>query len=822
MKRNSSNRVLLALSFIWTVNSLPVQAAMEGKQSSVATTNKVQPFSNRLIVKLRSGKTTQVMSVPQMRAEMSRPYSTDVIQQLQVAASASISDIHAISNGAHVMTLNGIQNTQTVAQAIAGISKLPNVEYVEEDRIETIQAPPSDTYYTTGPAPNNYPGLWGMQAVSAVAAVGVAAPGGTGNYGADFITAWASTTGTGVVVAVVDTGITPHVDIVGASGVVAAGAGSNLVSTGYNFISDCRTRGSCAATTADAAAYVAPSADATDTGDYVTAADVSANPSLFPVASPTSTWHGTHVAGTIAALGNNAIGVIGGAYNAKILPVRALGKGGGFSSDISEAIIWAAGVPIAGVATNPNPAKVINLSLGSLNTCNTTRQNAINAAVAAGDVVVVAAGNDNQDVANSSSANCQNVISVAAIARDGSRAVYSNYSSPASNTTNPVNVTLAAQGGDQGNQSVAALSFDPGILSTINSGTTIPVLTGGSAYAYYQGTSMATPHVSAAVALMLASNPALTPAQVKTILSSSSSLTTFPTFGTGWALWDCWVNHNCGAGILNAKLAVQNSNLPLAVSPASLDFGTVAATSLSNSKTVTLTNNSVNPIPQTIATFTGFDSPKFSAFPNTCGASIAPGASCTITVNYSPSTIGTHSAILEVRTSTATVALAGITGKAGSVLTVTPAQVTAATVAAGQSTTVSLSFTNPNSLPETTATLVFSNPTIMAASADTCSNVTLASGASCSVTVTITPAAAGSYSGTASLVLSIMGSAPAVSATITGTATAAPVAASSGGGGGGCSIMPFGATPDVSLLLAMLAVAAYWLRRRVVRERSAD
>ena len=820
MKRNSSNRVLLALSFIWTVNSLPVQAAMEGKQSSVTTTNKVQPFSNRLIVKLRSGKTTQVMSVPQMRAEMSRPYSTDVIQQLQVAASASMSDIHAISNGAHVMTLNGTQNTQTVAQAIAGISKLSNVEYVEEDRIETIQVLPNDSYYTTGPTGN--PGLWGMQAASAVAAVGVAAPGGTGNYGADFITAWASTIGTGVVVAVVDTGITPHVDIVGASGVVAAGAGSNLVSTGYNFISDCRTRGSCAATTADAAAYVAPSADATDTGDYVTAADVSANPALFSAVS-SSSWHGTHVAGTIAALGNNAIGVIGGAYNAKILPVRALGKGGGFSSDISEAIIWAAGVPIAGVATNPNPAKVINLSLGSLNTCNTTRQNAINAAVAAGAVVVVAAGNDNQDVANSSSANCQNVISVAAIARDGSRAVYSNYSSPASNTTNPVNVTLAAQGGDQ----TYAPTFDPGILSTINSGTTTPVLTGGSAYAYYQGTSMATPHVSAAVALMLASSPALastpamTAARVKTILSSSSSLTPFPTFGAGLASWDCRVKQNCGAGILNAKLAVQNSNLPFTVSPASLDFGSVAATSLSNSKTVTLTNNSVNPIPQTYATTTGSDSPLFSTSSNTCGASIASGASCTITVNYSPSTIGTHSAILYVYTSTATVALAGITGKAGSVLTVTPAQVTAPTVTAGQSTTVSLSFTNPNSLSETTATLAFSNPTIMAASADTCSNVTLASGASCSVTVIITPTAAGSYSGTASLALSIMGSAPAVSATITGTATAAPVAASSGGGGG-CAIMPFGANPDVSLLLAMLAVGAYWLRRRVVFGRSAD
>ena len=213
------------------------------------------------------------------------------------------------------------------------------------------------------------------------------------------------------------------------------------------------------------------------------------------------------------------------------------GKGGGYTSDISNGIMWAAGLSVAGATTNPSPAKVINLSLGGICstppcTCPTTEQDAINAAVAAGAVVVVAAGNANTDVANYSPANCSNVITVAAIGRDGSRATYSNFSSPSSNHTNPINVTLAAPGGDQNRGN---LSFDPSILSTVNAGTTTEDLTtsGKSLYAWYQGTSMATPHVVAAAALMLSRNSALTPAQVKTILSAPSSLTAFPSFAAG-------------------------------------------------------------------------------------------------------------------------------------------------------------------------------------------------------------------------------------------------------------------------------------------------
>lgn len=523
-------------------------AAADGTRTAVIPQPQNIAVSHRLIVKFKPALWTRLLSSTQVTAELMRPLSADTLNQLQAAAGVAVSESHAISNGAHIIILQGSPDRQTTAQAIINIRGLSDVEYVEEDRILTTQTIPNDTSYAN---------LWGLQPLSVVASP---APGGTGSYGADFESAWNITAGSSVVVAVVDTGITPHVDI----GTVSPASG-NLVSSGYDFITDCRVRGSCPATTQDASAYIAPSVNATDLGDYISAQDIIDNPTLFPGPNPNnSSWHGTHVTGTIAALGNNSVGVIGGAYTTRILPVRVLGKGGGYTSDITEGIRWAANVNAT--IANPNPAKVINLSLGGTGSCGATEQSAIDAAVAAGAVVVVAAGNEDADFANHSPANCNNVISVAATGKDGSRALYSNFSSPASNTINPARVTLAAQGGLG---DINLISFDPGIYSTLNTGLTTPVLTaGGSTYGYKVGTSMATPHVSAAVALMIARNPALTPAQLKTILSESVS--GFPSFSTtgGWAPYDCATLKNCGAGILNAQLAVQNSNLPYSVGTA--------------------------------------------------------------------------------------------------------------------------------------------------------------------------------------------------------------------------------------------------------------
>lgn len=149
--------------------------------------------------------------------------------------------------------------------------------------------------------------------------------------------AWDRSTGKGIVVAVIDTGITNHPDLA-----------ANVL-PGYDFIVD-------PATARDGTAR---DANAADQGDWAAANECGPGAS-----ASNSSWHGTHVAGIVAAVGNNAVGVVGTAFNARILPLRVLGRCGGYMSDIADAIVWASGGKVSGVPTNPNPATVINLSLG--------------------------------------------------------------------------------------------------------------------------------------------------------------------------------------------------------------------------------------------------------------------------------------------------------------------------------------------------------------------------------------------------------------------------------------------------------------------------
>ena len=241
------------------------------------------------------------------------------------------------------------------------------------------------------------------------------------------------------------------------------------------------------------------------------------------------------MSGTIGAFSNNAFGVAGINWVSHVQPLRVLGKCGGYTSDIADAIRWAAGLPVAGVPANATPDDVVNLSLGGDGACGSTFQSAIDAAVAAGTVVVVAAGNSNANASGFSPGNCNDVITVAATGHTGSRAYYSNYGA---------SVEIAAPGGD------ALLGKT--ILSTLNSGTTTPVASPqGDTYASYQGTSMATPHVVGVVSLMLSVNPSLTPAQVTSMLQATA--TPFPAGST------C-TGSTCGAGIVNAAAAVAQAN----------------------------------------------------------------------------------------------------------------------------------------------------------------------------------------------------------------------------------------------------------------------
>ena len=377
-------------------------------------------------------------------------------------------------------SISGLVNGQsywvdvTAANAIgSGSASAPRIQ-----ASPAVTFTPTDPYYTSG-------SLWGLN----------------GTYGVNAPDAWAITRGSAsTVVAVLDTGSTVHPDL----------AGTTVA--GYDMIAD-------PAVAADGGGR---DADPSDAGDAY--------------GGSSSSWHGTHVAGTINALASNGVGVVGVAPEVKVQHVRVLGAGGGYTSDILAGITWASGGSVPGVAANPTPAKVINMSLGGYGSCGPDWQTAINAAVTRGTTIAVAAGNSASDASGFTPASCSNVVTVAAIASTGKRASFSNYGSM---------VEVAAPGA--------------GIWSTLNSGTTTP---GSPSYAAYSGTSMATPHVAGVIALMVSREPGLTPAQVATRLTTASLLTAFP----GGAC-DTSATMTCGRGIVNAGKLLGAGSAPAAVPP---------------------------------------------------------------------------------------------------------------------------------------------------------------------------------------------------------------------------------------------------------------
>ncbi len=356
---------------------------------------------------------------------------------------------------------------------MVAFARNPAVAYVEPDRRMTAVLSPNDT---------NYASQWDL----------FEATGGQNQP-----SAWDLSTGAGIRVAVIDTGIAPHSDLAG------------QIVGGYDFITS-------SATARDGNGR---DSNPNDEGDWFNSTECGTG------YASNSSWHGTHVAGTVAALTNNAKGVAGVAYGAKVVPVRVLGRCGGSTSDIVDAIVWSSGGSVSGVPANANPARVINMSLGGSGSCGSF-QAAINTARSNGTVVVVAAGNSNANVSGFSPANCTGIISVAATDRQGNRASYSNYGT---------GITVSAPGGE-------TATTTNGILSTLNTGTTTQ---GSESYAYYQGTSMAAPHVAGLAAQILALNSSLTPDQVRTYITSNARAVPGSCSG------------GCGAGIINAYATLQ-------------------------------------------------------------------------------------------------------------------------------------------------------------------------------------------------------------------------------------------------------------------------
>lgn len=328
---------------------------------------------------------------------------------------------------------------------------------------------------------------------------------------------------TDIVVAVIDTGIVPdHPEF----------AQSPNIGTGFDFIKH---------------PFVANDddgrdSDPTDPGDAVQAGECG-----FLRPAEISSWHGSHVAGTIGAgKTNDGEGIAGAVWSVTLVPIRVLGRCGGASTDIDDAIRWAAGVPLDGVDDNPNPANVINLSFGAPTACSEIpeTQTAIDDAIKAGAVVVAAAGNSAEDAENFMPASCDGVITVAASDARG-RLVerYSNFG--------PF-VNIMAPGGDIGRDDNGD-GLNDGVLSAVKVGSESDLKDPDvSGYARYNGTSMAAPHVAAVIALRLAHDSVLQKRLAGAAAKDRASIVAERLKETAIPRSEAECPGGCGDGLINA------------------------------------------------------------------------------------------------------------------------------------------------------------------------------------------------------------------------------------------------------------------------------
>lgn len=450
---------------------LPLQemAIAAGRSRNV----RVQGFMNKHAVrrlapiypKLVRAKKVEGLTDDQLAARVRQRFSKRASRVRNVAAPPEISRTY-------LLELNGASPSD-LKRALDELNADADVEFAEPDRVVSVKQAVNDPYLSsTGTWGQSYPDLWGILKIGAPSI-------------------WGLNAGDGIVVAVVDTGIDyNHPDI-------AANMWVNTKEIAGNGIDD------------DGNGFV----DDTLGWDFIGSSYQNPTQSNDPI---DHFGHGTHVAGTIAAVGNNGIGVIGVAWRAKVMAVKGLDdSGNGLESTLSNSIIYAAN----------NGADVINNSWGGQGSSQIIAD-AVNYAYSLGAVVIAAAGNNNEDARNFFPANLEQVITVAATDSNDFKASFSNWGSK---------IDVAAPGVD--------------ILSLRAAGTTLgtPV---DLNYTRADGTSMATPHVSGLAALILSQHPAYTNEDVRQVLRVSGT-------DIGLAGYDL----DSGYGRINAAAALAVPNV---------------------------------------------------------------------------------------------------------------------------------------------------------------------------------------------------------------------------------------------------------------------
>jgi serine protease len=783
----------------------------------------IGPEASRLIVGFRATAGNTVTRTVRSRVKAQSfslaQASTNVADVVNLAqrSGLGIAKSRQITPSTHVMFLQKTLYGSDVATALAKLRADPAVKFAVVDRHRYVQSAPvtpNDPLFQ--PTPGMASGQWYMLAPNPTVVVeGVT----TADLSAtDAVDAWSITTGSSaIVIADVDTGV-----LFGHPDLLRAGQGGRLL-PGYDFVGEDFNPNSpynALGTFLIANDGDGWDPDPSDPGDWISSSDINLSNQLFAgdTVSPSS-WHGTRVVGILGAITDNSTGIAGMTWGSWILPVRALGKGGGYDSDIIAGIQWAAGLSVtnpdgSAVPDNPYPADIINLSLGGDTTsCSSSDgadyKDALTTVTGMGVLVVVSAGNANGAV--ELPGNCATVVpgvmAVAGLRNVGTKVGYSSFgpevsvSAPAGNCVNSAGNCLRS------------------IDTTTDLGTMGPLT--GSNYTYTNelnpnlGTSFAAPIVSGIAALMRSVNGNLTPAQIATRMEATA--TAFPpntgnlpvcpmtdTAG-GTDQCSCPTSGQCGSGMVNALSAVNAALDPI---------GVITATG----NTMFDASGSVAACNFTVASYAwsasgGISITNGAAAAQVTVASTGSAGTLTLTVKDSAGHVDNTATVAFTVAGVATVNAPSSAGTATTAcptpLTIAPAAPTItqafspASVGENVASTLTITFSNTNGFaltqsgftetvpanlviqtsPAPTTTCNSASGTLTSsASAVTLADANIPASGNCTITMSVKSAVAASY--TNSIAAQALTTAPAGGNTASAAAASLTVTAPSKGGGG--------------------------------------